>query len=351
MIVPVHRVIYKSGYPLLYVPGHSRAAQNTLGLYPAQTRLARWMRQCVNWAIRGRQTWFLRQASPPAFSWDAIDWIDSKPLPSPQHLGVLAGNPFAPGQRYIYLCMDVNGTPMYVVKVGFSPEAQQKIAAETAFLQAHGGRHLGIPLLLGSWNVTQSAGLVLPFVAGATPTRFEASLISVLTDWIGEEWVKMDDLPAWRAVRASIQNRVVGSVAVRPVHMHGDFAPWNIRVGAQGQWTVLDWERAQYPGVPGWDFFHYWIQFELLVAHHSPHAVYDNLSQQIQSPCFQAYAEKTNVRSIVQTLLEGYLHFALHLLKDNHGEMSTRQTHDSLNHLLEIVSTSPEAEQTCDESG
>jgi glycosyltransferase involved in cell wall biosynthesis len=41
---------------------------------------------------------------------------------------------------------------------------------------------------------------------------------------------------------------------------HGDFAPWNLMLGLDGEWTLLDWEDARADAPPFFDVFHYLVQ-------------------------------------------------------------------------------------------
>jgi glycosyltransferase involved in cell wall biosynthesis len=41
---------------------------------------------------------------------------------------------------------------------------------------------------------------------------------------------------------------------------HGDFAPWNLLLGHDGEWTLLDWENASRNALPFFDLFHYLVQ-------------------------------------------------------------------------------------------
>ncbi len=47
--------------------------------------------------------------------------------------------------------------------------------------------------------------------------------------------------------------------------MHGDFAPWNIKLDDSGKVNLLDWENCSIKAVGGWDWLHCLIQSALLV--------------------------------------------------------------------------------------
>ena len=59
---------------------------------------------------------------------------------------------------------------------------------------------------------------------------------------------------------------------------HGDCAPWNLMLGLDGEWTLLDWEDARAEASPFYDVFHHLVQSnqELLLPRRS--AIVDGLS-------------------------------------------------------------------------
>jgi glycosyltransferase involved in cell wall biosynthesis len=59
---------------------------------------------------------------------------------------------------------------------------------------------------------------------------------------------------------------------------HGDCAPWNLMLGLDGEWTLLDWEDARAEASPFYDVFHHLVQSnqELLLPRRS--AIVNGLS-------------------------------------------------------------------------
>ena len=99
---------------------------------------------------------------------------------------------------------------------------------------------------------------------------------------------------------------------------HGDFAPWNIKATPRG-WVVLDWERGEKPGVPGWDWFHFLIQSQRLVLHLSPEKLLDRLQELIASPLFQDYAKRAKIDGIEWRLLAAYLEYMVWVIPPSEG--------------------------------
>jgi thiamine kinase-like enzyme len=59
---------------------------------------------------------------------------------------------------------------------------------------------------------------------------------------------------------------------------HGDCTPWNLMLGQDGEWTLVDWEDARSDAPPFFDVFHYLVQSnqELLLPRRT--AIVDGLS-------------------------------------------------------------------------
>ena len=90
--------------------------------------------------------------------------------------------------------------------------------------------------------------------------------------------------------------------------MHGDFAPWNIKVHpGSGEWQVFDWERGDLAGVPGWDWLHFEIQTAILVRGEAPERIAVRLHSLFVSPEFHDYAERAGIAGIERAIAVAYL--------------------------------------------
>ena len=185
-------------------------------------------------------------------------------------LGVLAGNPASDGQRFLLLVFDANQRPVAVVKAGLSERAKALIEKEESFLADVPEGTASIPRLRGAFQSDRLRALALDFFAGDSPRpRDEDALPALLASWVDpQRTIAVCQSPDWvRLAGAASGNELFGPVAARlreltlhPAIHHGDLAPWNIKVSPSGAWTVLDWERGERVGIPGWDWFHYVIQ-------------------------------------------------------------------------------------------
>jgi len=93
---------------------------------------------------------------------------------------------------------------------------------------------------------------------------------------------------------------------VHPALTHGDFAPWNVKV-SRGQWTVLDWERGELAGVPGWDWFHFVMQPAVLVRRERTESLLSRFEHLLDSAHFSKYAEQAGIGEHRRALALAYL--------------------------------------------
>ncbi len=338
-----HLLLPNSYCPKLFVPKQSGASQETLRLYPAQRRLARLCRVGLKGVLRSGLPWCWPTGSPPPVAWGRVSWLPEAVRAElnvvPAEVGVLAGNPQAEGQRFLYLAFDDRARPLYIAKIGFNSAARTKIRAEAEFLLQNGSAARGVPQPLGTLADGETSGVILPYVRGRTPRRRGAAPMigAILAQWVPDgEAMALADIPAWSRLNDEHGHRHVDGQRVRPVIMHGDFAPWNVIVDRDREWNVIDWERGAYPGVPGWDWFHYVVQVECLVKRSRPRKVWRRLQKTIAHPTFQAYAEQTRIKGIEPMILRGYCHHALELLKENSGGKDRERTERVLRGLLAV---------------
>ena len=106
---------------------------------------------------------------------------------------------------------------------------------------------------------------------------------------------------------------------------HGDFVPWNIKVSPSGAWTVLDWERGEATGIPGWDWFHYVIQSAILVAHLPTSALVQLIEELLGSEVFRQYAARGGIVGCERELALTYLLHVVEVIKPSEGLEPTRE--------------------------
>src|SRR5262249_8840672 len=151
------------------------------------------------------------------------------------------------------------------------------------FLEAVGGDLSGVPRLLDTFNGENVHALALPFYEGASPGAEACDrALEIVSGWRepGQQQL-IGSSPVWKELERSVVGNdwfskvkvKLANTQVAQVCYHGDFAPWNIKVAREGKWTVLDWERGEIVGIPGWDWFHFIIQPAILVKRMMPAAI------------------------------------------------------------------------------
>jgi aminoglycoside phosphotransferase (APT) family kinase protein len=117
---------------------------------------------------------------------------------------------------------------------------------------------------------------------------------------------------------------------VQPALTHGDFAPWNVKVAADGRWVVLDWERGQLTGPPAWDWFHFVIQPAILVEKLSNESLVGRIEDFLISPAFQKYAQAAGLGGREREWMLAYLLYCREVIKPAEGLPQTSRLLDTL---------------------
>jgi hypothetical protein len=100
--------------------------------------------------------------------------------------------------------------------------------------------------------------------------------------------------------------------------MHGDLAPWNVKA-SRGAWKVMDWERGEPAGVPGWDWFHFFIQPALLVEHAAPESIAARLEALLVAEDFARYAGATGICGHERPLIRAYVEYCQRVTRQTEG--------------------------------
>jgi hypothetical protein len=330
------RVLRRAGQPFLLLPANRREAVATLNLYAPQIARARAARGLLRWCLVLAAPWpgqrFRLNVQPDAPFWRFLTSLPSA-APSPR-FGILAGNPASPGQRFLLLCFDAEHRPCAVVKAGLTPRAHELIQCEETILASVAGKFKGIPALLATFRSGQVRAIATPFAPGRSPRQSDESVLpALLNAWVDtERTIPLSEAPAWRTLEeACAADRQFQAIAsklrfqqVHPCLQHGDFVPWNIKVSPDGGWTVLDWERGQLTGIPGWDWFHYILQTGILVKRLPTRALVRQAEQLLASDSFQDYALRTGISGIERQLLLSYLFHLVEVIQPSEGRVEAR---------------------------
>ena len=327
-------VLKKSGIPFLLLPLSPTLAAHSLSLYPAQTRLAKLAKSLLRAALEARLPIPLAKTSVnlsredpfPKFLADLFD-AKSQPFPS---LAILAGNPRTEGRRFILLLFNEQGEPAFVVKAGIGESARQLIRHEIAFLHSAPTGIPGLPSILGSFDAGNVSAMALDFISGDSPAAGDwPTAGKLLSSWIDDaRQIQIQEMPAWQALEKARSSdplfnqlaQKLGNFSFHPVMFHGDFAPWNIKLSSEDKsWSVLDWERGDLTGIPGWDWFHYVIQTGVLVQKQKPESVFRIIEQLLDSIAFQNYALHARIKGREKVLVIAYLFHLINVVGPSEG--------------------------------
>ena len=255
----------------------------------------------------------------------------AKGLPT---FGILAGNPMSEGQRLLLLVFDAEQRPAAVVKAGLSERAIGLIEREESFLRAVPEGTSGVPQLRAAFQSPRLRALALDFFAGDSPRPTqENALAPLLESWVDpERKIPLAGTPNWaRLEKACAGSNLFPAVArqlrgrtIQSAICHGDLAPWNIKVSPTGAWTVLDWERGELTGIPGWDWFHYVIQSAILVRNLPMPALVQEVEKLLNSASFKQYAAHGGIAGCERDLVLAYLLHMVEFIRPSEGLAPTR---------------------------
>jgi hypothetical protein len=318
-----------------------------MDLYPAQTNRARAVRTLLRCVLRlslplGMEKVSLEAAPEDPFV-EFLSSLAGEPRVGMPVVGILAGNPMSEGQRLLVLVFDTRQQPVAVIKAGLSDQARGLIEREEGFLTSVPADTIGVPRLRATFQSPRVRALALDYFAGDSPRPHqEEALPQLLESWLdSKRRIIVSDAPDWvRLERACSGDRLFRVIAeslreksFQAALHHGDLAPWNIKVSPAGAWTVLDWERGELAGIPGWDWFHYVIQSAILVEHLSTSVLVQRVESLLRSAAFRQYAARAGILGCERELLLGYLLHAVEVIKPSEGLASARD-------LLHALSTS-----------
>ena len=333
------RLLRKRGQPFLLLPTQARAAATALELYAAQTLRARLAKAALRGLFRagwpaGAESLTFTLAGQAPFTRFVSARTGAQPAAVPC-FAVLAGNPAMASQRFLVLAFEANQRPVAVVKAGLTPSARALVQREGAFLASASAKVAGIPHLQDHFESARASAFGLDYYPGRSPRPGEeGALPALLGGWVdAQHTTPVAKLPDWiRLEQAGAKNASFVPVAqalrpreVHPTIYHGDFAPWNIKVSAQGNWTVLDWERGELAGLPGWDWFHYTLQTGLLVERLATLPLIQRIGHLLDSEAFRTYARQAGVAGLERPLVLAYLVHCVEVLKPAEGLAATQE--------------------------
>jgi hypothetical protein len=328
------RVLKKAGKPFLVLPEDHTLARQGLKLYPAQSAFARAAKTLLQLALQARLSVAGEKVRLAIRRDDELLRFlagqTNCPVEQLRPPAILAGNPAAPGRRFILLAFGPNGRPAAVLKAGLNETARQLVERETSVLSALPRSLAGAPGLRGSFHSPRLRLLAQNYFPGDSPRTTNPRIIgTLLASWLNtDQRVPLTETPLWRrlaeACRASsvfskLAERLDGKAGC-PAIYHGDFVPWNVKVSPEdGSWTVLDWERGELEGIPAWDWFHYVIQRAILVRRLAVKGLMTVIESLLAAEPFQAYAHQAGIGGVERPLLLGYLLYNNEVIRPAEG--------------------------------
>ncbi|NOS71310.1 MAG: hypothetical protein HOP33_15425 [Verrucomicrobia bacterium] len=325
------RVLNRGGQPFLFLPSSNAAAARALDLYPAQSTKARIARILLKVALHAgfalgtkSLTATIPETSAFARFLSKVAGMAGNRVPQ---FAVLAGNPSAPGRRFVFLLFDKDNKPAAVVKAGHEHEARLLIQREASVLSSARAGSTAIPHLRRTFSSPQVEAFSTDFIPGQSPppnsTHEPGKIFSSWLNPLGK--VRLREIDAWKRFTTAANNEPLlqiisslGEIEVVSTLMHGDFAPWNVKVEGE-RWTVLDWERGEIAGVPTWDWLHFIIQPAVLVERENAGKTLARLDALFASPEFSNYAQQAKISGHEHALTLAYLIYCIRVTRQTEG--------------------------------
>lgn len=290
-------MLRRDGRPLLLLPPTPAAAALTLGLYLPQTAKARVAVSALRLANRlGLLGRVLPSAPPPTD--DATPSDHAKPFSQADldagRIGVLLCNPSHGGGRFIAVRA---GDAPSIVKGAARPQAAA-LEQERAILGRLAAQGLtGVPPVLSEGGDAASYWFEMPYFDSVdVGSVSDARAISLLESWMGSETVNPLEVEPLRSIVTAQGAQALelgklerlSTLRIRSAAIHGDFAPWNLRKGAEGL-VAIDWEWGRRDGLAGLDLGYGLLQEALLVKKLSLEAALQFAGRIAQTPPASAY--------------------------------------------------------------
>ena len=317
--------------PFLFLPSDNRAAATALEIYPAQTWKARLAKVALEMMLRVGLRPGLRKISLTISNTDpfaAFLRASARVEPGePFSFAVLTGNPSAPGRRHVFLLFNAASEPVAVVKAGATSQARELIAHETVILSGFAQDQSGLPKLRSAYELDNLSAFAMDFIEGTSPGDYDGgALETIFSSWVNsQKEIALGQTAAWQlliqtsgttALPDTVRN--LEKLRVHPVLMHGDFAPWNVKVSA-ARWTVLDWERGERVGIPAWDWLHFIVQPAVLVRRETTEATMARLVELFATAEFHHYAERCGILGEEWKLAFAYVDYCINVTRQTEG--------------------------------
>ena len=259
--------------PRWLIPARSRASAFTLNTWRPYTIPSRLKWLAIRMAARIGALRLARSVSSVAVSRPGVrQWFERCGLPSQTgEMVILAGNPSPDRKLVVFLLNDAHCIAA-VLKIGLTVGGGVSVLHEAEMLrklEPYGWA----PKLLSVHSELRAAAQ--EFVAGAMPGRkFRPEFMDILCRLPRSGGSKNLALLAGEMARRlgpfkaqldemapGILDRSLGcldlDISVPTMLVHGDFAPWNMRNNPKLGYVLVDWEWADFAGLPAYDLLHF----------------------------------------------------------------------------------------------
>lgn len=317
------RCFMRRDHLLLLVPLRRSSALKTISLYQPQAILAR----LYSWLIQITVSVGLPIMLPKI----RLNIRSNSPLAryvNGVEFGVLLGNPNSDARKAI--CWHEEDECGFVTKIGLGEAAKVSVEKEASFLARIASVISEAPSLCGVQSIQNYAEYTVKWINGKSPKKSDTEkLLDLLCSWQSrDEMQRLATTEIWLEVvknasdSGDIVPRYLQRREVIPSRLHGDFAPWNIKITASGEINVLDWEFYRDSGVAGWDWAHYLVQKELLVNKVKPESVIRNVLNWAEfTEIGRDFMIKTGWSGASKEWLGSYLFYAEYILRMDRKEL------------------------------
>jgi hypothetical protein len=303
--------VMRNGSLLLALPMNQGLALATLGLYQPQRWKGRSMRMVMKTLVVLGLHRFLPTIEVKIGDAGLFSGLGG--CASPEKFGFLLGNAESETRNLIGVYQDTDS--LSVVKAGRGGSTAV-IRTEYAAMQQFSDRVDEAPQCRQFFEIEDGAAYVVELVKGRSPrgTADDKLVFGILMRWLdaGAE-TNVSELDCWKSLEEKLDKKMMnslhklaGSQVVSPV-MHGDFAPWNIKIGSGDRVKVLDWEYTEVSGMPGWDWLHYHVQRMNLVSGEPAEIIVSSCRVLMGSDPMSTYLNQAGMRGLEDELLGSYL--------------------------------------------
>jgi hypothetical protein len=346
------RLIRRKGRPFLLLPVSASEPHVALELYSAQRLHAKIKRALLPLFLKTPAASLLPRVRIQADATSELIQFMSRqsgvPAAQLRAPAIKVGGIGMRKARFVMLLCDTANRPVKVLKVGLNPrgwvglhpdgwEATEQEARQLEMLPPN---LVGCIEMTGRISTPALTAFATTYFSGDSP-RDDEGMEHLFHAWLNPQApVPVESMHSWRELETafsrldpSMWQVLRQAVAGKKVHstiQHGDFAPWNIRATSQQNLQVFDWERGEMHGMPGWDWFHFFVQTAILARGYHEKRVAAEVERLLQSPRFQIYAAAARIKDIAKPLFLAYLLHQRLVVKPIEGRETTHKLYELL---------------------